>query len=345
MTLPAQWLSNSSGVPGRASAQAEKALHEFSRPHRLLQLRRALIFLLAVWAVLAITRLVWSLVPSGDLELDPSAVVVNPVREPAAAAAASEVDIQQMISWQLFGEAGDEPLALVESEPEAAAASREGIEEGARETRLELLLRGAVASTEDGRGHAIIEHRNTQAVYAVEDKLPVSGNVVLAKVMPRQVVLDNGGTYELLTLFEETTLDAQLPPASQTAKTAQRATGAREEQRRDDPQTTALASDFRDRLYQDPQSLAEVVNVSAVRADGALQGYRVSPGKQQQQFEQLGFKQGDLVTGINGIALDDPANTLSLYQTMRTATEAVFELEREGQAISITVQLEDGASR
>jgi hypothetical protein len=49
-------------------------------------------------------------------------------------------------------------------------------------------------------------------VYAVEDKLPVSGDVVLAKVMPRQVVLDNGGTYELLTLFEDTELDAQLPP-------------------------------------------------------------------------------------------------------------------------------------
>jgi general secretion pathway protein C len=345
VTLPAQRLSNSRGIPGRAIVLAEKGLHEISRPHQLERLRRALVFLLAIWAVLALARLVWSLVPQGDLELDSSAVVVNPVTATVSTAATSEVDIQKMISWHLFGEAGGEPVAAAEPAPDVGSASREGIEEGARETGLELLLRGAVASSEDGRGHAIIEYRKLQAVYAVEDKLPVPGNVVLAKVMPRQVVLDNGGTYELLTLFEETSLDALLPPASPPSTPRQRDAGVREVQRRDDPQTTALARDFRARLYQDPQSLAEVVNVSAVRADGALLGYRVSPGKQQQQFEQLGFKQGDLVTGINGIALDDPANTLSLYQTMRTATEAVVELEREGQAISITVQLEDGEPR
>jgi general secretion pathway protein C len=71
----------------------------------------------------------------------------------------------------------------------------------------------------------------------------------------------------------------------------------------------------------------------------------VSPGKQREQFEQLGFKQGDLVTGINGIALDDPANTMRLYQTMRTASEAVFELEREGESLSISVQLGDGETQ
>ena len=40
------------------------------------------------------------------------------------------------------------------------------------------------------------------------------------------------------------------------------------------------------------------------------------------------------MTGINGIALDDPANTMRLYQTMRSASEAVFELEREKPALT-----------
>ena len=167
--------------------------------------------------------------------------------------------------------------------PEPVESRRDGIEKGARETRLELKLRGVVASTEEGLGHAIIEYRKQQAVYAVEDKLPVSGNVVLAKVMPRQVVLDNAGTYELLTLFEETGLDEQVAAVPPLPPPARRSTGDREVQRRDDAQTTALASSFRDRLYQDPQSLAEVVNVSAVRSYGVLLGYRVSPGEQRQQ--------------------------------------------------------------
>ena len=343
--MPAQWLSNSSIVPGRAGELLERSLHQLSQPKRLAQLRRALVFLFAIWAVLALARLVWSLVPSGDLELDPAVVVINPINSPAATATASQVDIQRMMSWHLFGEADGRSVEPVVPEAEVSAASRDGIEKGARETRLELLLRGVVASSEDGLGHAIIEHRKRQAVYAVEDKLPVSGNVVLAKVMPRQVVLDNAGTYELLTLFEDTALEAQLSTAPPVPPPSVRSARPGEFLRRDDAETVALASSFRDRLYEDPQSLAEVVNVSAVRADGALLGYRVRPGEKHQQFEQLGFKEGDLVTGINGIALDDPANTLGLYQTMRTASEAVFELERDGQPISISVQLEDGASR
>ena len=270
--------------------------------------------------------------------------VINPVEQAASVEGATEVDIQRMVSWHLFGEAGAQlPEELV---PEVLAkdASREGIEKGARETRLELTLRGIVASTEDGLGHAVIEHKNRQAIYAVQDKLPVSGEVILAKVMPRQVVIDNGGTYELLILFEESVMETQFSGSAAPA-VGQSGPADRPLEQLDEANTSALARGFRDRLYQDPQSLAEVVSVSAVRSDGQLRGYRVSPGKQRQQFEQLGFKQGDLVTSINGIALDDPANTVRLYQTMRTASEAVFELEREGESLSISVQLDNGETQ
>jgi general secretion pathway protein C len=225
--------------------------------------------------------------------------------------------------------------AVLEPEPAGAASSRDGIEKGARETRLALKLRGVLASSRDGMGYAVIEYQSQQEMYAVEDKLPLPGQVVLAKVMPRQVVLDNGGTYELLELFEESDLDAQLSQAPVQAE-------------RTPPQAqvspsggfaSALARTYRDRLYENPQSLAEVVTISAVRENGELLGYRIAPGKEQQQFEQLGFKPGDLVTSVNGIALNDPANTLRLYQTMKTASEAVFELQRDNQPLVVSVAL------
>jgi general secretion pathway protein C len=221
---------------------------------------------------------------------------------------------------------------------QAQASGRDGIEKGARESRLDLKLRGVVASTQDGLGHAIIEHRKQQAVYAVDDKLPLSGNVVLAKVMQRQVVLDNGGTYELLTLFEDAELDTQLPASSEPVAAD---SSPRRIDKRVDEGASALAHSYREQLYRDPQSLAEVVSVSAVRENGELLGYRIAPGARREQFEQLGFRSGDLVTGINGIALNDPANTMRLYQTMRTAAEATFELQREGELLTLSVSLDD----
>jgi general secretion pathway protein C len=228
-----------------------------------------------------------------------------------------------------------------EAEPEpAASASRDGIEKGARETRLALKLRGVVASSEDGLGYAVIEYQSQQDIYAVEDKLPLPGQVSLAKVMPRQVVLDNAGTYELLELFEESPLDSQLvlqPPPMQTMPT--RAAQARVEGAAES--ASAVARAYRERLYQNPQSLADVVTISAVRENGELLGYRVAPGKEKEQFELLGFQAGDLVTGVNGIALNDPANTLQLYQTMRSASEAVFDLQRGDQPMTISVALDN----
>jgi len=243
-----------------------------------------------------------------------------------------------MVAWHLFGEAGAAGQAPPQPQAQAKANPRAGIEEGAKETRLPLKLVGIVASTEDGLGYAIIQNQNQQAVYAVEDKLPAPGEVTLAKVMPRQVVLDNGGTYELLALFEDTGLGTPMVSAPEPPV-------SREEiDKRGDPQASALAQGYRQRLYQNPQSLADVVTIGAVRDGDSLTGYRVSPGKDKEQFDQLGFKAGDVVTSVNGVALDNPANTMALYSSLRTASEAVFELEREGQPMTLSINLEGGAA-
>lgn len=334
--MATSWLGHASEVSRRISAGAEDALRALSQPARARRLRQGVLVLFCLWGVLALTRLIWALLPVGEGSLPAPAEVLNPVTLPAPADKAPAVDIAQVQSWHLFGEAG----AVVEqprvAEPDSGAAAREGIEKGARETRLNLKLRGVVASTQDGLGYAIIEHNSRQDIYAVEDELPVQGKVTLAKVMKGRVVLDNGGTYELLELFEDSVLDAQ---AAQPAPARLAPRPQAEAASGDDRSAMVVAQNYRERLYENPQSLAEVVTVSAVRENGELLGYRIAPGKEQEQFELLGFKTGDLVTSVNGIALDDPANTLRLYQTMRSASEAVFDVQRDGAPVTISVSL------
>jgi len=310
-------------------------------------LRLLVTSLLSLWLLFSIAKLFWALVPANEV-MPPELEIINPAPQGKARSKSSSVDIEQMREWHLFGEAGavDQAIIPAQAEP-AVTGAREGIEKGAKETKLQLRLRGVVASTEQGLGHAIIEYQNKQDVYAVEDKLPVPGDVTLAKVMPQQVVIDNGGTYELLPLYVDSDLDKQYKAQAGRSLPARETNpprdAAQEVDKRGDTEASGLAQSYRERLYQNPQSLAEVVSVSAVRVDGELQGYRISPGKDATQFRQLGFEPGDLVTSVNGISLDDPSNTMRLYQTMRTATEAVFELERGEQAVSLSVSLYDAA--
>ncbi|MDG2273821.1 MAG: type II secretion system protein GspC [Halioglobus sp.] len=339
--MSADWLSNSSAVSGRAGNAVMGVWNAVAQPHRARQIRQIILLLVVVWMLLSLSRLIWALVPPAESTDIVPTNVINPLSAASSRAVVAPVDIDRMVAWHLFGEAGATAQEVIEASIEVEADSREGIEEGARETRLQLKLRGIVASTEDGLGYAIIEKANQQAIYVVEDKLPVQGNVVLAKVMPRQVVLDNGGTYELLVLFEESTLGTPEPSIAKIKVPA----ASDEIDKRGDNEATKLAQSYRQRLYQNPQSLAEVVNVSAVRENGALRGYRLSPGKDREQFAQLGFKVGDLVTSVNGITLDNPTNTMVLFNNMRSAQEAVFELERGGEALTLSVNLDDGSGQ
>jgi general secretion pathway protein C len=341
--VPAQWRSQTSELSERLEAAVTGVLHTMAQPAHLRRLRMVLLSLLAVWIVLALTGLLWALVPVAEPAVGAPPKLINPVSVGRSSGAAAPVDIDRMVAWHLFGEVGATAPLVAEPDTTAQANARAGIEDGAQQTQLQLKLAGIVASTEDGLGHAIIEYQNQQAVYAVEDKLPVPGQVKLAKVMPQQVVLDNGGTYELLVLFDKSSLSSSMPATP--APTVTPPAASVEVDKRTDSATTSLAQSYRERLYQNPQSLAEVVNVSAVREGAALLGYRLSPGNDQQQFAQLGFQAGDVVTSVNGVSLDNPANTMVLYNSLREAGEVVFELQREGQPLNLSVNLDSSAAQ
>ncbi|MEM1404454.1 MAG: type II secretion system protein GspC [Pseudomonadota bacterium] len=326
--------------------QAAAGLYSFlARPEVFPRLRGVLIAILAVWIFGSLWTGLVSFVPESDPL--PPITVINPVSSVEASLDRAPADIDAIVAANLFGEPGAsiDTAALAAENGSANTLSEEqasialaGIEDGAPETRLPLLLRGVVASSEAGLGQAVIEHRKVQDLYQVGDELPVNGAVELAKVLSDRVVLENGGRYEILRLFEETELSrlaAQLPPPVEAAAATETSRGAVSVG--DD--ASELASKYRRRLYSNPESLAEVVRISDVRRDGALYGYRLMPGRAAQEFTALGFKAGDVVTAVNGMALSNPANAVRLYQAMRTAEAATFDLERAGEVLALTVSI------
>jgi len=303
---------------------------------RLPVLQRGLIAVLVLWAVNSTANTLWALIPSSPVEVSKSVVINPPPSSNAASAGSETIDVSSILGMSVFGAA--EPSEVQDLAPvNAVATPREGIENGARETSLALTLTGIVASTTDGLGSAMIEARKKQELYSVGDDLPANGKVTLAKILPKQVVIDNNGTYELITLFDDNGIVGIVQSASSElpnrtpALTAEVSTNQSERQQ--------LAANYREQLYSDPQSLAGLVSISAVQSDGGLKGYRVAPGRDAEQFTALGFKSGDIVTAVNGYTLSDPTNTVRLYQLMRDATDATFEIERDGSPVSISVSL------
>lgn len=330
--------------------QVASRLHTLSDPARQRRIRQGLYVLAALWMVFGLANLVWSLVPP-PTPAPPPANVLNPLVEPGSQGERGNVNIDQVVAWNLFGTAASKPAAALPAEEEVAAGDGDldGIENNAKETRLALKLTGILASSDPEVARAIIEAKKKQDQYAVGDELPID-KVKVAKILHDRVVLDNKGRYELLMLFDEDGLAAmQAGGSQQNQATAIQAAKASNPARRPAPsrvdqrsnnKVTAVAENYRRRLYNNPQSLAQVVNITPVRNGTELTGYRVRAGRDADQFKALGFEANDIVTGVNGIKLSDPGKAMELYRVMRTASEASFDVLRDGTEVTLVVGLD-----
>jgi general secretion pathway protein C len=288
-----------------------------------------LMVLLAAWTLASLARLVWLLAPLPQSPLTNSAPPVNSMSAGTARIAKSAVDIEAMVAWHLFGEVGAQPHA----------ATNPAVEDQAQETTLNLQLLGLVSASDPAQSLAIIMADGSQQHLKVGEQLSGNGKVVLNKVLLDRVIIDNNGKYETLWLYDPE--QAARQPRNGKSPAAKQPPRQANVDHRGNQQLSKMASNYRQKLYKNPATLADVVQVAPARENGKLAGYRVNPGRDAKQFQQFGFKAGDIVTSINGVTLDDPQRALELYNVIRTAQEASFTVHRGDQDVTLTVSLQD----
>lgn len=285
--------------------------------------RRLAIAVLAAWIIACLAHLGWLLLPSAT----PAPVMPTPINAELGEVRQSGalVDIEAMVGWHLYGEVG--------AQPRIAAA-----DEHAQETTLALQLLGVISASEPAQARAFILAEGRQQQFAVGEALPGSG-VVLSKVLIDRVIIDNNGRAETLWLYDPAANARQPQPV--TAAITDKAGVEEIVDMRSDPQVTALAQNYRQQLFQNPASLADVIQVAPAMEAGKLIGYQISPGRDQERFQALGLRPGDIVTGVNGIDLDDPQRALELYNLMRAARDASITVRRGSEQMTMMISLEN----
>jgi general secretion pathway protein C len=268
---------------------------------------------LALAALIAVelARIAISLLSGGPVK-SPQPVVtrVAPRQQHAG------LDIQSVVSAHLFGVAAPDP-----SSQDPANAP---------ESTANLVLAGTIATQDPKRGVAIISDGGPSKVYSVGDNV---GGATLHSVYLDRVILDRGGALETLLL------PRLLGPGMRGPAVVRRA-GA-------DPRTVAAVDNIRRLVQQDPNILDQVMRTvpSYDNAAGKLRGFRAYPGRNRQIFNKLGLKPGDLVTAINGTALDDPQRSQEVFNTIQTSDHVTVTLERGGQKQDVTLNIAQVAAQ
>ncbi len=252
-------------------------------------------------------RLVWLLVPvpSSDAWTPPPLSGI-----PAQTAGSSPSAYAAIAEAHLFGRAD------AAAEPSAVAI------EDAPETQLALQLRGVVAAADERFAHAIIaDNSGTEKVYFLKDTVP--GGATVQGIQPDRVVLSRGGVIEILPLPRISTGG----PAPGVARPVAAPPSARR----------AQPASMQEVVAQNANTFTEIIRPQPFMPNGELKGYRIYPGRNRDQFVALGLQPGDLVTEINGMTLNNPAQAMELFRSLADTTQVTVTIEREGQPQTLTL--------
>ncbi len=284
----------------------QNTLQQWLDPGRSRALVRVVNLLLVLWLAWQAADLSWLLL-SGDArqQADQPAPVVAPVERRRGGH-----DPQQIANWHLFGVAGRD--APVKKAPVDAP-----------ETRLKLTLRGVFSSHDKANARAIIgDPRGKEESYAIGDPLP--GGAKLSEIYPDRIILERNGRFETLRLPRERS------PAGAPAKPAATASSR---------QRNAALQRYRSEVKRNPSSFLSYVRATPARRNGKFIGFRLQAGRQRGVLEELGLKPGDIVTGVNGVAIDNPAKGIEALRALGEGQDVNVTLLRGGRELSLNFTL------
>jgi len=292
MTIEAKW-SDFSGL------DADRAIDAINRT-----LPRWVALLLVVGIAWQLAQVIWMLMPgsgAGDQVIAPPVQIAR-----STASAGGSVDVQQIANTHLFGEA----------DPEVVVAPPQENIDNLAETRLNLSLKGTVASEDQDSSVAIIaDAGNNEKVYMIRDT--VTPGATLHAIYADRVVLNRGGALEVLKLPKD------FPQSSAQI-------------RRDTTSVSRAIAPSDDQsiqniVTQNATQLADVIRPTPYYVSGQMQGYRVYPGRDRKQFAALGLRPGDLIKDIDGAALTNPQQATEIFQGLGDKEQVSVTVERNGQ--------------
>ncbi|UUI61611.1 GspC family type II secretion system variant ExeC [Aeromonas salmonicida] len=218
----------------------------------------------------------------------------------------ARLDLGGVSRLALFGKAKQQARAA-----DAVAAD-------APKTQLNAQLNGVLASSDPAKSIAIIAHSGVQNSYGIGDFIDGT-QAKVRQVFADRVIIERDARDETLMLDGEE-YGKPLP-------------------RQGNPDEKL--SSVRSELLGNPGKITDYLNISPVRVDGRMVGYRLNPGRNPELFNQLGLVANDMAVSINGLDLRDNAQAMQAMQQVAGATEMTVTVERQGQLYDVYVGLSE----
>ena len=212
-------------------------------------------------------------------------------------------------------------------QPEAPAAPEPAAEDEELEaTRLPLKLLGTVAASDPRAAWAAVEEtsRRERLVVRPQDKLLDKATVV--RIERRRIVIENAGKREELALDEDGR--PSLTPVERASVAGRPAPAAaadlRERVQRLAEDSFQVQREEVNEAIRNPAELFSQARILPKYENGQMTGVQLNSIQPGSLFEEIGIRDGDVITQVNGIVVTSPQDSAAL---LRELTESnVFEV-------------------
>jgi general secretion pathway protein C len=207
-------------------------------------------------------------------------------------------------------------------------------------TSLNLTLKGILAAAGNAaESLAIIASNGVENLYGVGAQLP--GGAQIQSIYADRVLLSLNGRIESLQLPKTATGGGGVVDAAPNFNMMVPTASAGGVVYGSNLPPTSNLNQLRRDLIRHPEHLLDVMRAMPVMENGKLSGYRVFPVGNSDAFAKLGLQAGDIVTAVNGMPLDNPAQSMNILNNLKTSEQISITFTRNGQQQTKVLQMQD----
>lgn len=202
------------------------------------------------------------------------------------------------------------------------------------ETGLKLTLRGVFASDQPQNSLAIVaDQQNQEHVYARGEAI-VAG-VTLYEVYPDRIILNRNGSYETLSMPQESKDIIQAVPAA-APRNSRNSRMAPPPMSAPPANQAEVLKNLQQDMQKRPEHFWNQVRIDPVTEDGTVKGFKFTH-RDPQVMQAIGLQPADVVVDVNGSPATDPAVMQSLMGNI--SGPITLGVLRDGQRIELRLSM------
>ncbi len=265
-----------------------------------------------------------------QMNLRPDFTVENIRVQPGTAKSpkTTQAELSLILQNNIFDANNRSAGATMTVEPSAA----NGEEVSAAATRADLKLFGTVVAAE--RSQVLLEVNKELKLYRLDEEIPGGGTI--EEIQRNQVTIRNRDqSLTNLMLHDQEPLPSRVTPSR--AETSP-ATGGEVKEVGENRwlisrnTIEAVRENFADQL--------RLAQMQPRTVDGKTDGFLIQRINPRSLLVKLGLQRGDVIIDVNNIKLDSPEKALQVFQQLREARQISVAVERNGQPMSFSYEIE-----